>query len=121
MAKAPPLPARGARRTVIAASIAPDLQADVQTEQWGGHHPPPSPTPSPPFPPPPPPAPAPAPSTDAITQLLLDVLTKANAQIPTGTGLSGPALDAAKRFQKLSAQLSTLADPAGLRALRDVE
>jgi hypothetical protein len=116
MAKAPPPSARSARRTVIAASAAPDVQA----EQWSGHTPPPSPTPSPPFPPPPPPAPAPAPSTDAITQLLLDVLTKANQQIP-GTGLTGPALAVAQRFQKLSAQLSTLADPVDLRALRDVD
>lgn len=107
MAKAPPPPARSARRTVIAASAAPDVQTDVQTEQWGGHNPP-----SPPPPPPPPP-----PSTDAITQLLLDVLTRANQQIPTSPGLSGPALDVALRFQTLSAQLSTLADPVGLRNL----
>ena len=105
MAKAPPPPARSARRTVIAASVAPD----VQTEQWGGHNPPPPP-------PPPPPAPPPAPSTDAITQLLLAVLTKANEQIPS-TGLTGPALEVALRFQTLSAQLSTLADPVALRNL----
>jgi len=110
MAKAPPPPARSARRTAIAASVAPD----VQTEQWGGHNPPPPPPPPPPAPPPP------APSTDAITQLLLAVLTKANEQIPS-TGLTGPALAVAQRFQKLSAQLSTLADPPELRALRDIE
>jgi hypothetical protein len=41
----------------------------------------------------------------------------ANQQIPTPTGLIGPALDVALRFQTLSAQLSTLADPAALRNL----
>jgi hypothetical protein len=45
------------------------------------------------------------------------VLTRANQQIPTPAGLIGPALDVALRFQTLSAQLSTLADPAALRNL----
>jgi hypothetical protein len=45
------------------------------------------------------------------------VLTRANQQIATPSGLSGPALDVALRFQTLSAQLSTLADPAALRNL----
>lgn len=102
MAKAPPLPARGTRRTAPVADTAPEAQADnpteqaaQQTPQWGGHNP----------------------STDQLTQLLLTVLTRANQQIPTPTGLSGPALDVALRFQTLSAQLSTLADPVGLRNL----
>jgi hypothetical protein len=100
MAKAPLPPARGTRRTAIAASVEPtaqaDVQTDVQTQQWGSHNPP---------------------STDAITQLLLAVLTKANQQIPTSTRLDGPALEVALRFQTLSAQLATLADPVGLRNL----
>ncbi|NKI96665.1 hypothetical protein [Rhizobacter sp. SG703] len=100
MAKALPPPARGARRTVIAASVEPAVQTDVhtdaQTQQWGSHNPP---------------------STDAITQLLLAVLTKAKQQITTSTGLDGPALDVALRFQTLSAQLATLADPVGVRNL----
>lgn len=102
MAKAPPSPARGTRRTAPVADAAPEAQADVQTDQaqqaqsWGGGH---------------------NPSTDQLTQLLLTVLTRANQQIPTPSGLTGPALDVALRFQALSAQLSTLADPAGLRNL----
>lgn len=98
MAKAPPSPARGTRRTAPVADTAPEALADTQTEQtqqWGGHNP----------------------STDQLTQLLLTVLTRANQQIPTPTGLVGPALDVALRFQTLSAQLSTLADPAALRNL----
>ncbi|WP_457332936.1 hypothetical protein [Rhizobacter sp. P5_C2] len=102
MAKALPSPARGTRRTAPVAETAPEAQADTpaeqatqQTQQWGGHNP----------------------STDQLTQLLLTVLTRANQQIPTPTGLIGPALDVALRFQTLSAQLSTLADPAGLRNL----
>jgi hypothetical protein len=105
MAKAPPLPVRGTRRTAPVADTAPEAQADTSTEQAtqetqqrGGHH-------------------QPGPSTDQLTELLLTVLTRANQQIATPSGLSGPALDVALRFQTLSAQLSTLADPAALRNL----